>query len=161
MYKKAGAMARSMDDLVSYIGKAGVKGDAKKLANKAMFGDNGTGSFLLGLTGFEKRKALKKVNNAYQKIQRKAADVDMRMGAKAYDFLDGKKGLGGIKNSLVHEQEFLKKNTKGSPDEFIKIKTPGLTNPISKVKSSVTPFVGTMALGSMILPHQEGGDTDE
>lgn len=144
---RASTVIKNIDDLASVVKKSGIQ-NSKGVVNDAMFRNNGTGSFVLDfLTGNKLGKS-----KAYRNMQRKITDLDMRAGGKAYDFFDKRKSkaLNSVKNSFVQDQEFLKKRN-GATDEYIKVKTTGLLNPISKTKEKVLPVVGSMTVANHLL----------
>ncbi|MGL5718198.1 MAG: hypothetical protein ACRCX2_34655 [Paraclostridium sp.] len=163
MRKEAGVTAKSIDDLVDILGKSKIKGDPKKLADKALFNDNGTGSFILDMVGLKNKKSFKKVNGAYEKVQRTLADADMKAGYKAHKYLSGKKsGMAkGLGNSLLSDHEFITDSVKGTPDKSIKVRSAKITQPLTKAKNAIVPMAGTMALANAVHSPKKDGDNDE
>jgi len=157
MKKEASVPVKSIEDFASTLAKSGIKGDHKKIIDDTMFAKNGTGSMILDF--LTKNKAGN--NPTYKNFQRKLTDIDMKAGGKAYDFLDKRKGKisQSLKNSFVQEHDILKNEGKnGLPSEYIKVKSTGALNPLSKSKDKVVPFVGSMTLANHLLGNKGDGD---
>ena len=61
-----------------------------------------------------------------------------------------------LKKSLVQEHDILKrKGVNGLPDEFLKVKTTGILNPISKTKDAVLPVIGSMTVANHLLTNKK------
>lgn len=160
MNKNASEPVKSVVDFAKTLKKSGIKGNFKGIIDNAMFEGNGTGSMVLDFLTRKKVGATK----TYKNFQRKMTDVDMRAGGKAYDFLGNRKSklAQSLKKSLVQEHDVLrKKGINGLPDEFIKVKTTGLLNPISKTKDAALPIIGSMTVANHLLANkEEDGDYD-
>lgn len=160
MNKNASEPVKSVLDFAKTLKKSGIKGDFKGIIDNTMFEGNGTGSMVLDFLTRNKAGASK----TYKNFQRKMTDIDMKAGGKAYDFLNSKKsGLANsLKKSLVQEHDILKKKgIDNLPDEFIKLKTTGILNPISKTKDVVLPIVGSMTVANHLLANRKkDGDYD-
>ena len=154
MNKNASQPAKSVVDFAKTLKKSGIKGNFKGIIDNAMFEGNGTGSMVLDFLTRKKVGASK----TYKNFQRKMTDIDMKVGGKAYDFLDNRKsGLANsLKKSLVQEHDILKrKGVNGLPDEFLKLKTTGILNPISKTKDTVLPVIGSMTVANHLLTNKK------
>ena len=162
MRKQAGVTAKSIDDLVDILNKAKVS-NAKKLVDKAMFDDNGTGSFFLDMLNLKNNNSLHKINKAYSKMQRGLADMDMKSGYKAHKYLTNKKSRlsKSIGNSFISSHEFPIESIKGSPDKFIKVNSAKITQPITNTKNVVVPLAGTVALANAIHSPVKDGENLE
>lgn len=159
MNKKASAVAKSIGQFTKTLEQSGIK-NANNIVDDVMFGKNGTGSMILD---FLTRKQMGK-NTGYKNIQRKLSDMDMKAGGKVYDLLDNRKSgfAKKLKNSLVNEHDILySAGTNGVPDKYIKVKSTGLLNPISKTKDTVFPFVGSVATANFLLNKQKDGESNE
>lgn len=159
MNKNASDPAKSISDFAKTLKNSGIKGNLQDTIDGAMLNGNRTGSMVLDFLSRNKAGASSK----YKNFQRKITDVDMKAGGKVYDFLDkGKSRISNsLKKSLVQEHDILKrKGINGRPDEFLKLKTTGLLNPISKTKNAVLPIVGSMAVTNHLLADKkrEGDD---
>ena len=160
MNKNASEPVKSVLDFAKTLKKSGIKGNFKGIIDNAMFEGNGTGSMILDFLTRNKAGT----SNTYKNFQRKLTDMDMKVGGKAYDFLDKKKSslANSLKNSLVQEHDILKrKGINNLPDEFIKVKTTGILNPISKTKDKVLPVIGSMTVANHLLANRKkDGDYD-
>lgn len=155
MYKNA-SPTKSVVDFAKTLKKGGVRSNIKSVVDNALLPDN-SGSMILDFL------SRGKVGNSktYKSMQRKAVDIDMKLGGKAYDFLDSKKGkiAGKLKNTLVENTDVLKaKGTNGAPDSYLRVQRAGLLNPINKVKNSVVPFVGSMTIANHLLNKEDKKD---
>lgn len=158
MNKNASEPVKSVLDFAKTLKKSGIKGNFKGIIDNTMFEGNGTGSMLLD---FLTRKNGSGLSKTYKNFQRKLTDVDMKVGGKAYDVLDKSKSrlANSLKNSLVQEHDILKrKGINGLPDEYLKFKTTGILNPISKTKNAVLPIVGSMTVANHLLADKKDGD---
>lgn len=151
-------VVKSINELADTLRKSNVKGNINDVVDNTMFKNNGTGSLIIDLLA-GKRAGKTKVMRAYNGMQRKLSDVDMKVGGKAYDLLDKRKSslARGLKNSLLQEHDFLTDSIKGSPNKYIKVNTTGILNPVSKSKNAVLPLVGTFALADAISSKKENG----
>ena len=157
MNKNASEPVKSVLDFAKTMKRSGIKGSIKNNIDNAMLGNNGTGSMALD---FITRKKIGS-SNAYKNTQRKMTDIDMRAGGKAYDFLDNRKSrlANSLKKSLVQEHDILKKRgLNGLPDEYIKLKTTGILNPVSKTKNIALPFIGSMTVANHLFNNKEDGE---
>lgn len=155
MNKNASEPAKSVVDFAKTLKKSGIKGNFKGIIDNAMFEGNGSGSMIID---FLTRKSKGNLPNTYKNFQRKLTDIDMRVGGKAYDLLDkSKSGIANsLKKSLVQEHDILKRQgVNGLPSEFLKIKTTGILNPISKTKKAVLPVIGSMTVANHLLADKE------
>lgn len=158
MYKKAGVTAKSVSQFADILKANGVRAP-KAAVDKALISKNTSGSFVLD---FLTKNKLSR-SSGYQRFQRKLADMDMKAGGKAYDFLDKRNGKVSkfAKNSLVQEHDILRgKGVNGTPDDLIRVKTTGILNPLAKAGDKAVPFVGSMALANLLLSEKEDGDKD-
>ena len=89
MNKNASQPAKSVVDFAKTLKKSGIKGNFKGIIDNAMFEGNGTGSMVLDFLTRNKVGASK----TYKNFQRKMTDIDMKVGGKAYDFLDNRNTL--------------------------------------------------------------------
>lgn len=154
MDKSASQPAKSVLDFAKTLKKSGIKGNYRDIVDKTMFAGNGTGSMILDF--LTRKKAGNKT--AYKNFQRGLTNLDMKAGGKAYDFLDSKKSrvAGSLKKSLVQEHDILKRTgANGLPDEYIKLKTTGLLNPIAKTKKAVLPVIGSMTVANHLLADKK------
>lgn len=154
MNRNANQPAKSVVDFAKTLKKSGIKGNFKGIIDNAMFEGNGTGSMVLDFLTRNKVGASK----TYKNFQRKMTDIDMKAGGKAYDFLDNRKSrlANSLKKSLVQEHDILKrKGVDGLPDEFLKVKTTGILNPISKTKDAVLPVIGSMTVANHLLANKK------
>lgn len=160
MNNNASKPVKSVLDFAKTLKKSGIKGDFKNVIDNAMFAGNGSGSMIVD---FLTRKSTGGLPNKYKNFQRKLTDIDMRAGGKAYDLLDKSKSRTAnfLKKSLVQEHDILKRQgANGLPSEFLKVKTTGILNPISKTKNAVLPLVGSMTVANHLLADKER-DGDE
>lgn len=144
----------SLNSFSKALKKNKVVGNHSKIIDDSLFSNNGSGSFVLDFLTRGKISKSKK----YRDMQRKLSDLDMKLGGKAYDFLDKRKNktLNSLKKTLVQEHDILKqKGIDGLSDEYIKLKRTGITNPISKTKDTVLPIVGAMTVGSKVFPGEK------
>lgn len=159
MDKKAGAVAKSIDQFADILSRNGIK-NSKKIVDDAMFSKNGTGSMILD---FLTRGRISN-KTGYKNFQRKLADMDMRVGGKAYNVLDKRKSrlAKKIKNSLVQEHDILELMGKGDlPDRYLKVKTTGILNPVSKTKNTVFPLAGSIATANLLFNRKkEDGESN-
>jgi len=155
MNKNASEPAKSVVDLAKTLKKSGIKGNFKGIIDDTMFKGNGTGSMIID---FLTRKSKGNIPSTYRNFQRKLTDIDMRAGGKTYDLLNKSKlGIANsLKKSLVQEHDILKrKGVNGLPDEYLKVKTTGILNPISKTKNVVLPIVGSMTVANHLLADKK------
>lgn len=164
MFKEASVTAKSIDDLVNILNKSRVR-NAKNIADNKLFNAKGTGSLVIDLlAGKNKKRMGPKINNAYTNMQRKLANIDIKAGAKTYNYLDKKNSRLGdkLKKTLIQEHDFLTEKVPGKPDKYVKVNVPGITNPLTKAKGAVVPLVGSFTLAGALIPDKEekknGGD---
>lgn len=141
----------SSAEILKELSRKGIK-DGGKVLNDTYLG-NGTGSFILDFL------TRGKVGNSksYKNIQRKLFELDLKAGEKAYNFFDKRKSkkINAFKNGFVREDFFKVPN---GNSEYLKVKTPGISNPLAKTKDKVFPLVGSFTVANHLFKEKEGDD---
>ena len=174
MAKAQSKIIGSVDDLKRAANKVyGGSKPASDLVDNLLFGKDKTGSFILDCMVAKSNKKTGKMANGIKKVQRKAADLDMKAGAKMHDIvskgLDKKEKLSrtdkirkGVANSFVKEYTMDVSKPKGTtPGMQAKVNAGSLTEPMAKAKNKVIPFVGSATVTNALLTKykkQEGGE---
>ena len=146
---------------------------ASKIVDDLLFGNNGTGSFVLDKLVSKSNRRTGKLANNIKNAQRKIVDLDMKAGAKMHDIvgkgLDKKEKLNtvdkirkGVANSFVKEYAMDISKPKGTtPGMQAKVNAGSLTEPIVKAKDKVVPLVGSMTVANALstkYKKQKGGE---
>lgn len=174
MAKAQGKIIGSINDLKRAADKV-YKGSASssKVVDNLLFGNNGTGSFILDKLVSTSNKRTGKLANNIKKAQRKIVDLDMKAGAKMHDIvskgLDKKDKLNkadkirkGVANSFVKEYTMNISKPKGTTPGFqAKVNAGSLTEPIVKTKDKVIPLIGSATVANTLSTKhkkQKGGE---